>query len=262
MRTRNLLPMAVIVLFLAGAALIVLVVVFRSSIPLRAAPGERQILSEGDAAEVATETPTEQTSEMPDCMEATLTVVEGNVMLRREGEADFVTATGSVWVGCGDTIRTGNSGIARITFLDDTETTLFPETELVIESFARNESGSFLIRLGQAIGLSFNRVNFPNANSTHEVVTPHGVAAVRGTAYWAEVHTGGDLDSFHCVSGTLTVTATRTSDSETIRCPTVTIDIGANGDVSTRDLDLYCGDGLCDPYMDEDETTCPQDCGD
>jgi len=90
-------------------------------------------------------------------------------------------------VGAGDIIRTNNAGMAGLVFLDNTETTIFPNTVVVIDSFVKDSSEAHSIRLIQLIGTTFNRVNFANPDSQQEVVTPYGVAAVRGTGYWVEV---------------------------------------------------------------------------
>lgn len=260
--SRRLLPMAIIVLFLAAAAIVVLIVLFRSRIsvsPLSQGVSPQDVSSSADSAQ--TQAP-EQTEELSaeDCMQATLTVIEGTVVLRRAADNDFSPVTRSVWVGCGDTIRTGSNGNAQLIFFNDTETTIFPNSEMTISNFMRDDDGSFLIRMEQAIGQLFHRINFADVNSTHEVLTPHGVAAVRGTAYWSIVHMDGDIDIFHCVTGAISITASETGQNEALSCPSVTVDIGANGELSTRELDLYCGDGICDEYMGETSSSCPDDC--
>ena len=262
-RSRQLLPIVIIVLFLAAAAVVVLIVLFRTfpisaitgGIPRQDVPRASTLIPspQGQAEGEATPSP-------GDCMQATLTVLEGNVVLRRAGEDSFSPVSRSVWVGCGDVIRTGDNGSAQLIFFNDTETTIFPNSELILSNFTRGDDGSFVIRMEQAIGRLFHRINFTNPNSTHEVVTPHGVAAVRGTAYWSVIHVEGDVDSFRCVIGEISVTASVSDTNEAITCPSVTIDIGAGGVITTRELDLYCGDGLCDPYMNETEATCPDDC--
>jgi hypothetical protein len=261
--SRRLLSIAIIVFFLAAAAVIVLIVIFRTTISVSSLTHgalQQEVLAEATPVQAQETMQTEEASVSEDCMQAALTVIDGVVTLRRAGEDDFSPVTGSVWVGCGDVIRTGSSGSAQLVFFTDTETTIFPNSEMTLTDFARDSDGSFLIRMEQTIGRLFHRVNFPTGNSQHEVVTPHGVAAVRGTAYWSIVHVEGDVDSFYCLVGILSVTVSETGRNETITCPSVTIDIGADGALSTRPLDLYCGDGLCDAYMDEDAVSCPEDC--
>lgn len=276
--SRRLLPIAIILLFLAAAAAVVLIVIFRSAISvssLTQGVPRQEVLSEEAPVETPETTQTEEVSSFPeDCIQATLTVIEEGVVLRRVDEDDFSPVTRSVWVGCGDVVRTNASGSAQIVFFDNTETTVFPNSEVMLTNFTRDSGGSFLIRMEQTIGRLFHRVNFTDPNSIHEVTTPHGVAAVRGTAYCSVAHVEGDLDSFHCMVGRLSVTAFLSSQTEMITCPTVTIDLGPEGALSTRDLYLYCGegismrdlnpycgDGICDAYMDEDAISCAEDCG-
>jgi hypothetical protein len=126
---------------------------------------------------------------------ATLTVERERVEIRRSSDSSYRTLrmSQSVFVTSGDVIRTGSGGTAKLVFLDNTETTLFPNTVVVVDAFSRESGGAYTIKLNQLIGSTFNRANFTNSNSTEEVVTPYGVASVRGTGFWVDVVITGPL---------------------------------------------------------------------
>jgi len=187
--------------------------------------------------------------------------MEGRVELRRAGETRFTAVTGTITVSDGDMLRTGADGIACITFLDNTEVTLFPNTELKIENCVQRDDGSFFIRLMQTLGRTFNRVNFPDANSQYEVSTPNGVAAVRGTAFWVEIFPDLKIVSFDSVTGGIIITFTdKDGNLHTVLVKAETMDLDASGNATFRTLDLFCGDGICDDYTGETSRTCPADC--
>jgi hypothetical protein len=206
-------------------------------------------------------------------MMATLTVQQGLVEMRRVGQTSYATVTGTELVGDGDMIRTGDDGIALLTFLDNTETTIFESTEMVINSFAMSDEDKFAIKLQQITGLTFNRINFTNKDSLHQISTPYGVAAVRGTGYWVDLRIREGFVTFAVVAGVVDITFTDGSGQQktsTLRAGQVeggglgqpqTLQINAGGEVTEGELELYCGDGICDVYTGEDSSTCPDDCG-
>jgi hypothetical protein len=128
-------------------------------------------------------------------VKATLTAEREKVEIRRSSDTGYNTLrmNQSVFVTSGDVIRTGSGGTAKLVFLDNTETTIFPNSVVVVDTFSQESGGAYTIKLIQLIGTTFNRANFTNSNSTEEVVTPYGVASVRGTGYWVEVIITGPL---------------------------------------------------------------------
>jgi hypothetical protein len=132
-------------------------------------------------------------SDLP--VQATLTAEHERVEIRRSSDSRYVSLrlNQSVFVTSGDVIRTGSSGSAKLVFLDNTETTLFPNTVVVVDTFSQQSGGAYTIKMIQLIGTTFNRANFANAGSTQKVETPYGVASVRGTGYWVEVVITGPL---------------------------------------------------------------------
>ena len=128
-------------------------------------------------------------------VQATLTAESERVEIRRSTGSGYspLRTNQSVFVTSGDVIRTGSSGTAQLVFLVNTETILFPNTVVVVDTFSQQSGGAYLIRMMQLIGTTFNRANFTNSDSIQEVVTPYGVASVRGTGYWVEVLITGPL---------------------------------------------------------------------
>jgi hypothetical protein len=201
-------------------------------------------------------------------MKATLTVKQGLVEVRHTGETGYTAVAGTTLLGNGDMVRTGDDGIAVVVFLENTETTLFENAELVINEFTVTGDDTYTIKLQQIAGLIFNRANFSNKNSQHQLSTPYAVAAVRGTGYWSDLHVGEGFVRFAVVAGTVVITYfdadgvehTIILEADFAPGKIQAIQINANGEVIEIVFDLYCGDGICDAYTGETEITCPDDC--
>jgi hypothetical protein len=242
-----------------------------------------------------------------DSEQATLIPQEGRVELQRSWETTFTTLlpNQAVLVSSGDIIRTGPTGQARLLFEPNTETIIYADTVLVLDTYVRNDDNSLGISLTQLIGSTFSRVNFSNSNSRQSLVTPYGVASVRGTGYWVDVVITGplatmlltqDLANFEAEVGAAIASGDFSALLNAVvallgaEAGTVSVDVGtgavsftdgsgttvsittgntgnsgtdANGNtitVTTTVIDRFCGDGICDAYLDEQADTCLVDC--
>ena len=236
---------------------------------------------------------------------ANLNVEAGRVEVRQARGSSYLVVANTTPLGNGDAIRTGPDGTAVIHFLDDTETTLFPNTVLVIDAFNRQSDGSYALQVIQLIGSTFNRVNFTHNNSTQQIATPYGVASVRGTGYWVEVVIDSslantllqqELEEFIAQagldgsSGDFNILVGEIMRLLGVTPGTASVDVG-NGTVTFTDLggnsvsvtagftatsgtdtsgspivvtitvlERFCGDSICDAYLDETSSTCTADC--
>lgn len=77
-------------------------------------------------------------------------------------------------------VKTDRGSEAHLVFKDNTMVTLDEETELQIESVATKDSEKTVLK--QFLGATWHRIQ-NLAGSDYEIVTPNGVAAVRGTIF-------------------------------------------------------------------------------
>lgn len=118
---------------------------------------------------------------------AELTVIEGTVTLMRSGQTNFRTVNRTAQMRVGDIVRTTADGVAVVKFADNTEATLFPNSQLQIKVFDQLESGALSITLQQFVGRIFHRANFTADGSSYDVETTNAVAMVQGTAFYVDV---------------------------------------------------------------------------
>ncbi|HUW46385.1 MAG TPA: tandem-95 repeat protein [Dehalococcoidia bacterium] len=112
-----------------------------------------------------------------------LSITEGDVSVMKEGTEDWVEAEVEMELEVGDTIKTGNSSGAEITFFDGSTMELEAGTEIEILSLdLACDTGVTTITLNQTIGTTISRVTkLLDPASGYEVETPTGVAGVRGS---------------------------------------------------------------------------------
>jgi len=111
-----------------------------------------------------------------------LSITEGDVFVMA-GTDDWVEAEVEMELEVGDTIKTGNSSGAEITFFDGSTMELEAGTEIEILSLdLACDTGVTTITLNQTIGTTISRVTkLLDPASGYEVETPTGVAGVRGS---------------------------------------------------------------------------------
>jgi len=79
------------------------------------------------------------------------------------------------------TVRTGNRGMADLVFLDKTNLSVGPTSEVRLDKFVYDPPGSSGSVVLQATRGAFRFVTGSQAKHAYEVSTPHGTLGVRGT---------------------------------------------------------------------------------
>jgi uncharacterized repeat protein (TIGR01451 family) len=113
---------------------------------------------------------------------AILSAAAGNVSVMRAGTGGWTDA--QVWMSLviGDIVRSGHSSSAEITFFEGTTIELDADTQVEVVALNSSGSGSTTIGLKQQIGNTISRVtHLVDTESSFEIETPAGVAAVRGS---------------------------------------------------------------------------------
>ncbi len=86
-----------------------------------------------------------------------------------------------------ETVRTGDVGKADLVFVDRTNLTVGPTSEVVLDKFVYDPVGSKGKVVLQATRGSFRFVTGTQDHSAYQLNTPYGSLGVRGTAYTCEV---------------------------------------------------------------------------
>ena len=145
-------------------------------------------------------TPTATVPAEPTGETGTLSGVEGDVHLQRQGAGAWIVATSGMRIGTGDKLKTGNDGYVLITFFDGSVMEVESDTEISIEELSETSDGSTTVHINQVIGSTINRVeNLVDSSSTYEVETLAGTAVVRGTVFLDEVERQGGI-THTCIS--------------------------------------------------------------
>jgi uncharacterized repeat protein (TIGR01451 family) len=160
--------------------LIIVVAVLAVSIPVALALIHRgqqpQQPSNGGTADVPTDNPSTNATL------AILSEAQGSVSVMKAGTGGWTEAHVPMSLHFGDTVRSGNSSSAKITFFDGSIIELEADTELEVVSIGISGIGSTTINLKQSIGTTISRVNkLVDSASSYEIETPAGVAVVRGS---------------------------------------------------------------------------------
>ncbi len=123
---------------------------------------------------------------------ATLEVLKAGVEVQRVNTANFISVSVEAIVGVGDTIRTDETGSARVTFFaDGTDVTLDPNTEYRIVEFQGDEE-DFQLTVEVLVGQTTHRLNrVLGANSSYDVETPGMTLAAQGTVFEIRVEDSG-----------------------------------------------------------------------
>jgi len=112
-----------------------------------------------------------------------LSITEGDVFVMKAGTDSWTEAEVGLSLEVGDTVKTGASSGAKITFFDGSTIELQAGTEIEIASLdVSTDTGATTITLMQTIGTTVSRVTkLLDPASNYEIETPTGVAAVRGS---------------------------------------------------------------------------------
>jgi len=116
----------------------------------------------------------------------------GNVSVMKAGTGNWIAAQAGMCLEVGDSIKTGDSSSAEITFLDGTTIELQADTQIEVDSLATTDTDSTTIVLEQTIGsIIFRVTKVIDPASRYEVETPTGAVAVRGSAAQVSVTEDG-----------------------------------------------------------------------
>jgi uncharacterized delta-60 repeat protein len=116
----------------------------------------------------------------------------GNVSVMKAGTGSWIEAQAGMCLEVGDSIKTGDSSSAEITFLDGTTIELQAGTQIEVASLATTDTDSTTIVLEQTIGsIIFRVTKVIDPASRYEVETPTGAVAVRGSATQVSVAEDG-----------------------------------------------------------------------
>ena len=142
----------------------------------------------------ATSSPTATAPAEPTGETGTLSGLEGDVQVLRQGVSAWEAATSGMKVGTGYGVKTGSNGYVLITLFDGSVMEIEADSEISIEELSKTSGGSTTVRINQVIGNTINRVeNLVDSSSTYEVETLAGSAVVRGTIYSIQVDQYGEL---------------------------------------------------------------------
>src|SRR6516162_11047989 len=86
-----------------------------------------------------------------------------------------------------DTIRTGDAGKADLVFVDRTNLTVGPTSEVVLDKFVYDPVGNKGKVVVQATRGAFRFVTGTQDHSAYQLNTPYGSLGVRGTSFTCEV---------------------------------------------------------------------------
>jgi VCBS repeat-containing protein len=112
----------------------------------------------------------------------TLSAIDGDVSVMEAGTDTWTEGEVGMSLENGDVVKTGDDSSAEITFFDGSTIELQPGTEVEIASLDIADSGYTTITLEQTIGATISRVvNIIDPQSSYEVETATGAAAVRGS---------------------------------------------------------------------------------
>jgi len=113
---------------------------------------------------------------------ATIEVLDAGVEMLRVDTSNWIALSGGSVVGVGDTIRTNETGRARITFFaNGTDVELSPITTYRINDFEGSET-DYLLRVEVIVGETLQRINrIANATPDYSIDTPSMTLAARGT---------------------------------------------------------------------------------
>ncbi len=123
---------------------------------------------------------------------STVTVLGGEVLVRRGEGADFRPVADGDLVQSGDVVRTGPDAHAVLTYFDGSIVEVEPGSEIVVRALGATAAGDIVVVMEQTLGRTWHVVaRALSANSRYEVRTPTATALVRGTSFDVEVEADG-----------------------------------------------------------------------
>jgi FecR protein len=157
-----------------------------------------------------------------------------NVEAVSGGNTQTLSAGSEVFAN--QTVRTGNRGMADLVFLDKTNLSVGPTSEVRLDKFVydpRGSSGSVVVQMTRG---SFRWVTGSQAKDAYQVGTPHGTLGVRGTTVELLVNKPGEdcVTKFRLVEGKADYKVAKTGKTIHVDNPNKNnvVCIDANGNVT------------------------------
>lgn len=137
------------------------------------------------------------------------------------------------------TVRTGNRGVADLVFVDRTNLSVGPSSEILLDKFVYDPAGSKGSVVIQATRGAFRFVTGSQRSDVYKISTPYGTLGVRGTVVEmiVQAQTGRKLRPDECavkvrlVSGTGATYQTSSGKTANLTQPDQVACITPNGDV-------------------------------
>ncbi len=135
-----------------------------------------------------------------------LSSVEGEVLVNPGRNESWTAGNEGMILKAGDKLKTAANGKAIVTFFDGTVFEIENSTEVSLDEI-ESAAKVNIIKITQEVGETFSRVTrLVDAASRYEIITPAGVAAVRGTKMFVQVASDGATTVYN-VEGTVQATA-------------------------------------------------------
>ncbi len=124
---------------------------------------------------------------------AEIAIVQGTVAVQPAGSDIWVPATEEKALQDGSTVRTGDDSKVVLSFPDDSQVLIAPDTELtILRMSVHPDEASRVIVLRQTSGSTHNIVQETSSSaSRYEVQTPSATVIVQGTEFTVEVDDAG-----------------------------------------------------------------------
>lgn len=218
--------------------------------------------------------------------EIAVPLTSGKVMVRAPGQEEYQAYNPALALRPGSALRTLSDGAATIKIGNDIEMALGPNSQVELVEYVQL-GGQKYIKVTQIVGEVIYRVDFAeDSGSTFVAETPWGDVNVIGTSFrisivleeytlpsgeidWADLLQSTPADDEVLITVDVNTGQVRFSyvDPETGEVREITIDPNETLTLDSA-LELLevtpsnaaCGDGVCDPYEDEDAESCPADC--
>jgi hypothetical protein len=123
--------------------------------------------------------------------EATLSALQGQVLLQKGGQGEWIEVAQDLAVETGDRIRTANASHAILTLMEGTTTELSELTELSIRELDLAGGGRVVVRLDLDVGQIWNRIAALPTDSVHEITTLAARVTCHGSEYGVAVNETG-----------------------------------------------------------------------
>jgi hypothetical protein len=134
-----------------------------------------------------------------------LSNIQGEVLVKKAGNADWVKVEVKMVLDQGDMIKSGTTADAIITFFDGSTIELKSGTQVEISELVKGKTTR--IKLKQEIGETISKVKkLVDPASMYEIETPAAIAGVRGSSMLVRVVSDGTT-TVQNISGQISVTA-------------------------------------------------------